>query len=41
MPVRESWDHTINLKEDFVPRKRRTYLMSRKEKEEVRKFVEE
>jgi len=30
----------INLKEDFVPRKRRMYLMSRQEKKEVREFIE-
>ena len=41
MPVRKPWDHTINLREDFVPRKGRIYLISRKEKEEVREFVEE
>jgi len=41
MPTREPWDHAINLKEDFVPKKERTYLMSRQEKEEVREFVEE
>ena len=35
MPVRKPWDHAINLREDFVPRKGRTYLMSREEKEEV------
>jgi len=29
------------LREDFVPRKEKTYLMSRKEKEKVREFVEE
>jgi len=29
------------LKEDFVPKKGRTYLMSRQEKREVREFVEE
>jgi len=28
------------LREDFVPRKERTYLMSREEKEKVREFVE-
>jgi len=39
--MRKPWDHTINLKEDFVPRKGRTYLMSRQEKEEVREFIEE
>jgi len=29
------------LKEDFVPKKERTYLMSRQEKEEVQEFIEE
>jgi len=41
MPVRKPWDHAINLREDFIPRKGRTYLMLREEKEEVREFVEE
>ena len=41
MLIRKPWDHAINLKEDFVPRKGRTYLMLRQEKEEVREFVEE
>ena len=41
MPVSKPWDHVINLREDFIPRKGRTYLMLRKEKEEVREFVEE
>ena len=41
MPVRKPQDHAINLREDFVPKKERTYLMLRKEKEEVREFVEE
>jgi len=41
MPTRKPWDHAINLKEDFVPKKGRTYLISRQEKEEVREFVEE
>jgi len=35
MPIRKPWDHVINLKEDFVPKKGRTYLMFRQEKEEV------
>jgi len=39
--VRKPWDHVINLREDLVPRKERTYLMLREEKEEVREFVEE
>jgi len=41
MPVRKPWDHAINLKEDFAPKKGRAYLLSRDEKEEVREFVEE
>jgi len=41
MPVREPWDYAINLRKNFVPRKERTYLISREEKEEVREFVEE
>jgi len=40
MPIRKPWDHVINLKEDFAPKKGRTYLMSRQEKEEVQEFVE-
>ena len=39
IPVKKPWNHTINLREDFVPRKGRTYLMSREEKEEIREFV--
>ena len=38
--MRKPWDHAINLREDFVPRKRRTYTMAREKKEEIRKFVE-
>jgi len=37
--IKKPWDHVINLKEDFVPRKGRTYLMLRQEKEEVKEFV--
>ena len=25
MPVRKPWDHTINLREDFVPRKKKKH----------------
>ena len=41
MPVRKPWDHAINLREDFMPRKERMYLMSKGEKEEVRESIEE
>jgi len=40
MPTRKPWDHTINLKEDFIPRKGQIYLLSRTEKEEVQAFIE-
>jgi len=39
--VRKPWNYMINLKEDFVPRKERTYLMSREKKKKVREFVKE
>jgi len=40
MPTRKSWDYTIDLKEDFIPRKGQIYPLSRTEKEEVQVFVE-
>jgi len=41
MPTRKLWDHTIDVKEGFVPRKGKVYLLSREEREEVREFVKE
>ena len=41
MPTRKIWDHVIDIKEGFVPRKGKVYLLSRKEREEVRKFIQE
>ena len=41
MPMRKIWDHTINMKEGFILRKRKVYLLSRKEREEVREFIKE
>ena len=41
MPMRKVWNHTIEVKEGFVPRKGKVYLLSRKEREEVRKFIKE
>jgi len=35
MLTRKPWNYVINLKEDFVPKKGRTYLMLRQKKEEV------
>ena len=41
MPIRKIWDHAIDIKEGFVPRKEKVYLLSRKEREEVCKFIQE
>jgi len=39
MPTRKVWDHTINTKKEFVLRKRKIYLLSREEREEVHEFI--
>jgi len=41
MPVQKTWDHTIELKEGFMPRKGKVYSLSKEEREEVQKFVED
>ena len=41
MPVRKVWDHAIDLNNDFKASKARVYPLSRNEKEEVQKFVDE
>ena len=41
MPTRKIWDHTIDTKERFVPRKGKVYLLSREEREEVYEFIQE
>ena len=41
MLARKVWDHAIEVKEGFVPRKGKVYLLSREEREEVREFVKE
>jgi len=41
MPVRKAWDHAIELKEGFVPKKGKVYSLSREEREEVQVFVED
>ena len=41
MPTRKLWDHVIDVKEGFVPRKGKVYPLSRKEREEVRELVKE
>jgi len=41
MLMRKIWDHAIDLKEMFVPQKRRIYPLSKDEREEVQNFVED
>jgi len=41
MPVRKAWDHAIELKEGFVPKKGKVYSLLREEREEVQAFVED
>ena len=39
--TRKFWDHAINFKEMFKPRKERIYPLSKSEREEVQNFVED
>ena len=41
MPTRKMWDYTIEVKEGFVPRKGKVYLLLRDKREEVREFIKE
>jgi len=41
MLTRKVWDHAIDIKEGFVPRKGKMYPLSREEREEVREFMKE
>jgi len=41
MPTRKIWDHAIDMKGGFVPKKGKVYLLSREEREEVREFIQE
>ena len=41
MLVRKTWDHAIELKEGFTPKKGKVYSLSREEREEVQTFVED
>jgi len=41
IPVRKTWDHAIELKEVFVPKKGKVCSLSREEREEVQTFVED
>jgi len=41
MPVWKTWDHTIELKERFTPKKGKVYLLLKEERKEVQTFVED
>ena len=41
IPTRKTWDHAIDLKETFKLQKGRIYLLSKNEREEVQKFMED
>ena len=41
MSTKKIWDHAIDLKEGFVPKKGKIYLLSRIEREEVQEFVKD
>jgi len=41
MLARKTWDHAIDLREEFVLKKKKTYPLSRIEREEVQKFLKD
>ena len=41
MLTRKAWDHAIDLREGFVPKKGKIYPLSRVEREEVHEFVKD
>ena len=41
MPTRKTWDHAIDLREGFVPKKGKIYPLSRVERKEVQEFVKD
>ena len=41
MPTRKVWDHAIDLREGFVPKKKKIYPFSRVEREKVQAFVKD
>jgi len=41
MSTRKPWDYMIELKEEFVLRKGKVYLLSREEREKMQAFVED
>ena len=41
MPTRKAWDHAIDLREGFVPKKGKIYPLSRIERKEVQEFMKD
>jgi len=41
MPMKKLWDHMVEVKEGFVLRKEKVYLLLREERKEVYKFIKE
>jgi len=41
MPTKKMWDHAIEVKEEFVPRKGKVYPLSMDKREKVREFIQE
>ena len=41
MLTRKIWDHAIDLKETFKPRKGKIYPLSKNRREEVQNFIED
>ena len=41
MPTKKLWGHTIDMKERFVLRKGKVYLLLREEREEIHEFISE
>jgi len=40
-PEKRPWDHKIDLKPEFVPKKSKIYPMNQKEEEEMNKFIDD
>jgi len=41
MLMRKAWNHAIDLREGFIPKKGKIYPLSRIEREEVQEFVKD
>ena len=41
MLIRKTWDHVIDLREDFIPKKGKIYLFFRIERKEVQNFLKD